>query len=91
VVIDTGLSTADNDFVSALSDVLDPAAVRWVWITHPDRDHTGGLWALLEAAPARRHPAPAACRVPPALLVRYLLHHKGLSRPGCVGAQTQAG
>lgn len=51
VVIDSGLSTADKDFVSALADVLDPADVRWVWITHPDRDHTGGLWSLMEAAP----------------------------------------
>lgn len=54
VVIDTGLSTAEKDFVSALAEVLDPADVRWVWITHPDRDHTGGLWSLLEAAPAAR-------------------------------------
>ncbi len=54
VVIDTGLSTADKDFVSALAEVLDPADVRWLWITHPDRDHTGGLWKLLEAAPQAR-------------------------------------
>jgi glyoxylase-like metal-dependent hydrolase (beta-lactamase superfamily II) len=54
VVIDTGLSTADKDFVSALAEVLDPDDVRWLWITHPDRDHTGGLWNLLEAAPAAR-------------------------------------
>jgi flavorubredoxin len=52
VVIDTGLSTADKDFVSALAGVIDPADVRWVWITHPDRDHTGGMWPLLDAAPA---------------------------------------
>jgi glyoxylase-like metal-dependent hydrolase (beta-lactamase superfamily II) len=54
VVIDTGLSTADKDFVSALAEVLDPADVRWIWITHPDRDHTGGLWKLLQAAPQAR-------------------------------------
>jgi Metallo-beta-lactamase superfamily len=54
VVIDSGLSTADKDFVSALAEVLDPADVRWLWITHPDRDHTGGLWQLLEAAPQAR-------------------------------------
>ena len=54
VVIDTGLSTVDKDFVSALAEVLDPADVRWLWITHPDRDHTGGLWPLLEAAPKAR-------------------------------------
>src|SRR3954464_4959457 len=51
VVVDTGLSTSDKDFVTELSRVIDPADVRWIWITHPDRDHTGGLWELLEAAP----------------------------------------
>ena len=54
VVVDSGLSIADKDFVSALAEVIDPADVRWLWITHPDRDHTGGLWSLLEAAPAAR-------------------------------------
>lgn len=54
VVIDTGLSTPDKDFLAALASVIDPADVRWVWLTHPDRDHTGGLWALLEAAPQAR-------------------------------------
>lgn len=54
VVVDTGLSTEDKDFVSELAEVIDPADVRWIWITHPDRDHTGGLWSLLEAAPDAR-------------------------------------
>src|SRR5664279_4392790 len=27
----------------------------------------------------RRHPATAACHIPTALIMRYLLHHKGLS------------
>ena len=54
LVIDTGLSNADKDFVGELAAVIDPQDVRWVWITHPDRDHTGGLWKLLEAAPDAR-------------------------------------
>lgn len=54
VVVDTGLSTPDKDFVSELAEVIDPADVRWIWITHPDRDHTGGLWQLMEAAPQAR-------------------------------------
>ena len=54
VVIDTGLSLPDRDFVSVLSSVIDPTTVRWIWLTHPDRDHTGGLFRLLEAAPQAR-------------------------------------
>ncbi|MEU9995488.1 MBL fold metallo-hydrolase [Streptomyces sp. NPDC050848] len=51
VVVDTGLSLADRDFVNALGSVVDPADVRWIWLTHPDRDHTGGIFDLLVAAP----------------------------------------
>jgi hypothetical protein len=54
VVVDTGLGLSDRDFVASLADVIDPADVRWIWLTHPDRDHTGGLFALLEAAPEAR-------------------------------------
>jgi flavorubredoxin len=54
VVVDTGLGLADRDFVRDLAGVLDPADVRWIWLTHPDRDHTGGLFDLLDAAPQAR-------------------------------------
>jgi hypothetical protein len=54
VVVDTGLGLADRDFVRDLSAAIDPRDVRWIWITHPDRDHTGGVFALLEAAPQAR-------------------------------------
>jgi hypothetical protein len=54
VVVDTGLGLPDRDFIAALAEVIDPADVRWIWLTHPDRDHTGGLFALLDAAPRAR-------------------------------------
>jgi glyoxylase-like metal-dependent hydrolase (beta-lactamase superfamily II) len=28
--------------------------VRWIWLTHPDRDHTGALFDLLDQAPRAR-------------------------------------
>src|SRR5262249_12990133 len=50
VVADTGLGLPDRDFLTCLAEVIDPADVAWIWLTHPDRDHTGGLFALLDAA-----------------------------------------
>ncbi|MFF5975116.1 MBL fold metallo-hydrolase [Streptomyces sp. NPDC012769] len=54
VVVDTGLSLSDRDFVPAVGSVVDPADILWIWLTHPDRDHTGGIFDLLVAAPRAR-------------------------------------
>ncbi|TCJ89779.1 MBL fold metallo-hydrolase [Nocardia alba] len=54
VVVDTGLSLPDRGFMAALSSIVDPADVEWIWLTHPDRDHTGSLFDLLDAAPNAR-------------------------------------
>ncbi|HEX6500180.1 MAG TPA: MBL fold metallo-hydrolase [Micromonosporaceae bacterium] len=54
VVIDTGLGLPDRDFVRTLAQVIDPSDVRWIWLTHPDRDHTGGIFDLLSVAPRAR-------------------------------------
>jgi hypothetical protein len=51
VVVDTGLSLPGRGFLQALGSVIDPADIEWIWLTHPDRDHTGGLFSLLDAAP----------------------------------------
>lgn len=54
VVVDTGLSLPGRGFMDTLGSVVDPADVRWIWLTHPDRDHTGALFDLLDAAPQAR-------------------------------------
>lgn len=54
VVVDTGLGLPDRNFLERVAAVLDPADVRWIWLTHPDRDHTGGIFDLLAAAPEAR-------------------------------------
>ncbi len=54
VVVDTGLSLPDRGFMDTLGTVMDPKDVRWIWLTHPDRDHTGAIFDLLEAAPQAR-------------------------------------
>lgn len=51
VLVDTGVAILSDDFIAALGEVIDPAALRWIWLTHEDRDHTGSLSRLLELAP----------------------------------------
>jgi len=54
VLVDTGLSALRDGFLQALSGVVDPAELRWIWITHMDADHVGNLQAVLDRAPAAR-------------------------------------
>ena len=54
VVVDAGLGLPDNGFLEALGSVVDPSDIEWIWLTHPDRDHSGSLFALLDAAPNAR-------------------------------------
>jgi glyoxylase-like metal-dependent hydrolase (beta-lactamase superfamily II) len=54
VVVDTGLGLPGRGFMDMLGSVIDPEDVRWIWLTHPDRDHTGAIIDLLDAAPQAR-------------------------------------
>lgn len=54
VLVDTGLAALRDDYLAALSRVIDPAELRWIWITHMDADHVGNLEAVLELAPKAR-------------------------------------
>lgn len=54
VLVDTGLGGLTGDFMRSLESVIDPAAIRWIWITHADPDHVGSLTALHAAAPNAR-------------------------------------
>jgi flavorubredoxin len=54
VLVDTGIGSGDESFVEALSSVIDPAAIRWVWLTHDDADHTGAIERVFELAPEAR-------------------------------------
>lgn len=53
VLVDTGLGVGvDGEaFVDALRSVIDPTAIRWVWLTHDDADHTGNIERVFELAP----------------------------------------
>lgn len=54
VLIDTGLAALNSAFMAALGEAVDPADLRWLWMTHIDPDHTGALAKVLEAAPRAR-------------------------------------
>jgi len=54
VLVDTGRPVEREAFLKALSSVIDPAQIRWIWLTHPDRDHMGSLFDVLAAAPKAR-------------------------------------
>lgn len=51
VLVDTGAGVLSDEFLNALSDLIDPRELRWIWLTHEDRDHTGSVNRLLDLAP----------------------------------------
>lgn len=54
LLVDSGLPGSRADFVQALWSKIEPADLRWIYLTHPDRDHTGSLMEILTAAPNAR-------------------------------------
>lgn len=54
MLVDTGPGGAELGVQAALREVVDPGALRWLWLTHTDPDHVGSLAWLLEAAPQLR-------------------------------------
>jgi flavorubredoxin len=48
VLVDTGSVVESDDFMTALRTVIDPADLRWIWLTHTDFDHIGSLHRLLD-------------------------------------------
>ncbi|MFN0028723.1 MAG: MBL fold metallo-hydrolase [Acidimicrobiales bacterium] len=51
IVVDTGIAVSRQQFLHDVSAIVDPADLRWVFISHDDIDHTGNLAALMELAP----------------------------------------
>jgi glyoxylase-like metal-dependent hydrolase (beta-lactamase superfamily II) len=48
ILVDTGPVVERDDFMTALRSVIDPADLKWIWLTHPDFDHIGSLPQLLD-------------------------------------------
>jgi len=51
MLVDTGLHQDHDAFLDALRSVIDPADLRWLWLTHPDQDHVGSLRTLMADVP----------------------------------------
>jgi Metallo-beta-lactamase superfamily len=54
VLVDTGPVVEREEFMAALGSVIDPADLRWIWLTHTDFDHIGSLPMLLDENPHLR-------------------------------------
>ena len=51
LLVDTGPVIESADFITALRSVIDPAELKWIWLTHTDFDHIGTLHQLLTENP----------------------------------------
>ena len=54
VLVDTGPVVESEEFMAALRTVIDPADLKWIWLTHTDFDHIGSLHRLLAENPQIR-------------------------------------
>jgi flavorubredoxin len=60
VLVDTGApldgagADATSSFMTALRQAIDPADLRWIWLTHADMDHVACVHQILDEAPRAR-------------------------------------
>jgi flavorubredoxin len=54
VLVDMGVVAMGRAYFGAITKVVDPSDLRFIWLTHTDPDHVGCLEELLEAAPQAR-------------------------------------
>ncbi len=50
-IIDTGSLNNRSQWMDDVFGIVDPADVRWVFLSHDDADHTGNLGAVMDACP----------------------------------------
>ena len=54
ILVDTGTMIETADFMPKLRSIIDPADLKWIWLTHTDFDHIGSLHQLLAENPQLR-------------------------------------
>ena len=51
IIVDTGAPACRQQWLTAMAELVDPADVRWIFLSHDDRDHAGNLLQVLDACP----------------------------------------
>jgi flavorubredoxin len=51
IIVDTGAPACRTQWLETLWSLVEPADVKWIFLSHDDRDHAGNLLAVLEACP----------------------------------------
>jgi flavorubredoxin len=54
VLVDTGMPIEREQFLITLGSLIDPAEIKWIFLTHDDNDHAGNLAQAMKAAPNAR-------------------------------------
>ena len=54
LLVDTGPVVHRAEFMATLRSIIDPAELRWLWLTHTDPDHIGSLGQLMSENPRLR-------------------------------------
>lgn len=54
VLVDTGAPVFREEYLEAAFSLVDPKEVRWIFLSHDDRDHSGNIMQLLDLCPNAR-------------------------------------
>ena len=54
VLVDTGAPIFRDDYLNTAFSLVDPEDVKWIFLTHDDRDHTGNIMEVLALCPNAR-------------------------------------
>jgi flavorubredoxin len=54
ILVETGAPVFRDEYLETAFSLVEPQDVRWIFLSHDDRDHSGNLMQVLEACPNAR-------------------------------------